>query len=176
MGQRIHILKCPKCGTKNKVPDNKLANGPLCGRCNADIYEKGHRIFIEKCPDCGIEMESPIPSSKKVSCICANCASKYRSTSINSPGSSNSSDSSNETSGFKVIGIVIILLSLLLSLTGSGAVIGIPVAGVGGLAYLLIRSGITMNSGHIGLGCVSAIIIGILLFIGLLTAITGALN
>ncbi|MBU6259420.1 MAG: thioredoxin TrxC [Burkholderiales bacterium] len=28
---------CPACGTTNRVPDERLADGPVCGRCGADL-------------------------------------------------------------------------------------------------------------------------------------------
>jgi len=28
---------CPKCGTKNRVPDERLTHDPLCGRCGAPL-------------------------------------------------------------------------------------------------------------------------------------------
>jgi thioredoxin 2 len=30
-------LACPACGTRNRVPDNRLADGPVCGKCGADL-------------------------------------------------------------------------------------------------------------------------------------------
>jgi len=31
------ILRCPSCRTLNRVPVDKLANGPLCGACKAGL-------------------------------------------------------------------------------------------------------------------------------------------
>ena len=28
---------CPACGTRNRVPEERLADGPVCGRCQADL-------------------------------------------------------------------------------------------------------------------------------------------
>ncbi len=30
-------LVCPACGTKNRVPDARLRDGPVCGRCEAPL-------------------------------------------------------------------------------------------------------------------------------------------
>jgi Tfp pilus assembly protein PilZ len=31
------IIPCPKCGAKNKVPNEKLALGPKCGKCKTPL-------------------------------------------------------------------------------------------------------------------------------------------
>lgn len=33
----FHIITCPSCGVKNKVPADKLSLGPRCGRCKASL-------------------------------------------------------------------------------------------------------------------------------------------
>ena len=30
-------LVCPACGTNNRVPDQRLHDAPLCGRCSAPL-------------------------------------------------------------------------------------------------------------------------------------------
>ena len=30
-------LVCPSCGTKNRVPEQRLGDGPVCGRCKAPL-------------------------------------------------------------------------------------------------------------------------------------------
>jgi thioredoxin 2 len=30
-------LVCPDCSTKNRVPDERLQDGPLCGRCGTEL-------------------------------------------------------------------------------------------------------------------------------------------
>ena len=35
----VHIV-CPLCGGINRVPNNKLANGPKCGKCQEPLF--GH--------------------------------------------------------------------------------------------------------------------------------------
>lgn len=32
-------LVCPACGTKNRVPDERVADAPVCGRCGAAVAE-----------------------------------------------------------------------------------------------------------------------------------------
>ena len=31
------LLVCPHCGTRNRVPDERLADDPVCGRCGKDV-------------------------------------------------------------------------------------------------------------------------------------------
>lgn len=31
------ILVCPQCGTLNRVPAERLADGPVCGKCKAEV-------------------------------------------------------------------------------------------------------------------------------------------
>lgn len=31
------IIKCPKCGTKNRVPRNRMQDKPTCGKCKAPL-------------------------------------------------------------------------------------------------------------------------------------------
>lgn len=31
------LLVCPHCGTRNRVPDERLADEPSCGRCGQDV-------------------------------------------------------------------------------------------------------------------------------------------
>ncbi|RZL38979.1 MAG: thioredoxin TrxC [Rubrivivax sp.] len=31
------LLVCPHCGTRNRVPDERLAEGPSCGRCGEAV-------------------------------------------------------------------------------------------------------------------------------------------
>lgn len=30
-------LVCPSCGTRNRVPDQRLADAPICGRCSTEL-------------------------------------------------------------------------------------------------------------------------------------------
>jgi len=31
------IVHCTKCGTKNRIPRNRIKEGPICGRCHAPL-------------------------------------------------------------------------------------------------------------------------------------------
>ncbi len=31
------LLACPSCGTKNRVPDERLRDDPVCGRCGTEL-------------------------------------------------------------------------------------------------------------------------------------------
>jgi thioredoxin 2 len=32
----MHLV-CPRCGTVNRIPDERLRDAPVCGRCNAEL-------------------------------------------------------------------------------------------------------------------------------------------
>jgi thioredoxin 2 len=32
------IIVCPSCNSANRVPDERLSDGPTCGRCKADLF------------------------------------------------------------------------------------------------------------------------------------------
>lgn len=33
------LIRCPKCGTRNRVPANKLDRNPLCGKCRSRLSD-----------------------------------------------------------------------------------------------------------------------------------------
>lgn len=35
------IMSCPVCGTKNRVPGNRLKDRPVCGKCRAPLKSAG---------------------------------------------------------------------------------------------------------------------------------------
>jgi thioredoxin 2 len=37
MNEENIIVKCDKCGAKNRIPNKRLHEGPLCGKCRAPI-------------------------------------------------------------------------------------------------------------------------------------------
>lgn len=37
MGNENIIIKCPKCGVKNRVPASKLDDRPVCGKCQTPL-------------------------------------------------------------------------------------------------------------------------------------------
>jgi thioredoxin 2 len=37
MDQPLHIV-CPACNTVNRVPETRLANGPVCGNCKKALF------------------------------------------------------------------------------------------------------------------------------------------
>lgn len=34
----IHVV-CPRCGSKNRIPDARLGDGPACGRCGQGLLD-----------------------------------------------------------------------------------------------------------------------------------------
>jgi thioredoxin 2 len=41
MDQRNVIVKCPRCGTKNRIPKSRLNEGPVCGKCRSPLKPAG---------------------------------------------------------------------------------------------------------------------------------------
>src|SRR5436190_20432002 len=39
-------LVCPACGTKNRVPEARLHEAPLCGRCGAELM-RAHPVALD---------------------------------------------------------------------------------------------------------------------------------
>lgn len=37
MNQENLIVTCPGCGAKNRIPENRLSEGPVCGRCKTPL-------------------------------------------------------------------------------------------------------------------------------------------
>jgi len=37
MNRESIIVKCRQCGTKNRIPENRMGEGPLCGKCKAPL-------------------------------------------------------------------------------------------------------------------------------------------
>jgi thioredoxin 2 len=37
MNEENIIMKCDKCGAKNRIPKKRLQEGPLCGKCRAPL-------------------------------------------------------------------------------------------------------------------------------------------
>jgi thioredoxin 2 len=38
MREESVILPCPVCGTKNRIPKNRLQDRPVCGKCRSPFY------------------------------------------------------------------------------------------------------------------------------------------
>lgn len=48
------IIRCLNCGTKNRIPRDRLYDLPICGRCNAHLDE-----MIIRCLGCGTKNRMP---------------------------------------------------------------------------------------------------------------------
>ncbi len=48
------IIRCLHCGTKNRIPKNKLQENPKCGRCGQPLDE-----MIIRCLNCGAKNRMP---------------------------------------------------------------------------------------------------------------------
>jgi thioredoxin 2 len=54
MKEKEMVLRCPNCGTKNRIPEERLHNRPLCGKCGARLDE-----MIIRCLSCGTKNRMP---------------------------------------------------------------------------------------------------------------------
>lgn len=48
------IIRCLNCGTKNRIPKNRLHDRPACGRCHAHLDD-----MIIRCLGCGTKNRMP---------------------------------------------------------------------------------------------------------------------
>ena len=39
MNQERHIIQCTNCGTKNRVPESRINDRPVCGKCRTSLPE-----------------------------------------------------------------------------------------------------------------------------------------
>ena len=45
MTEAAHVV-CPRCGTTNRVPRERLAEGPVCGKCKQSLFD-GHPVALD---------------------------------------------------------------------------------------------------------------------------------
>src|SRR5215472_2224545 len=59
----LEVMRCAGCGTANRVPRAKLAQGlrPRCGRCRAPLLGDGHPVTVTDASFATIVAGSPIP-------------------------------------------------------------------------------------------------------------------
>ncbi len=48
------VIRCPNCGTKNRIPQTRLHDRPLCGKCGSTLDE-----MIIRCLNCGTKNRMP---------------------------------------------------------------------------------------------------------------------
>lgn len=60
------ILQCPKCGAKNRIPQEKPKGSAKCGRCGALLESGtgatrsgGPEVFLLRCTECGVKNKIP---------------------------------------------------------------------------------------------------------------------
>jgi len=46
MNQESVIIRCTKCGTKNRVPTNRLQDRPVCGKCKAPLIYYDRPVHV----------------------------------------------------------------------------------------------------------------------------------
>jgi thioredoxin 2 len=54
MTKKQMVIRCLNCGTKNRIPNERLHDRPLCGKCGATIDE-----MIIRCLGCGTKNRMP---------------------------------------------------------------------------------------------------------------------
>ena len=61
------IIRCLNCGTKNRIPQNRLHDRPTCGRCHAHLDD-----MIIRCLSCGTKNRMPEDKLNKRP-LCGKC-------------------------------------------------------------------------------------------------------
>ncbi len=54
MTDKQMVIRCLNCGTKNRIPNERLHDRPLCGKCGATMDE-----MIIRCLGCGTKNRMP---------------------------------------------------------------------------------------------------------------------
>jgi thioredoxin 2 len=54
MKENQMVIRCLNCGTKNRIPNERLHERPICGKCGATMDE-----MIIRCLDCGTKNRMP---------------------------------------------------------------------------------------------------------------------
>ena len=65
-GKNGQIIKCPSCGTANRIPDDKIEAHPKCGKCHADLLKPqaaaNEKPYTLRCIECSAK--NRIPAAK----------------------------------------------------------------------------------------------------------------
>ncbi len=64
MGDDNIVLTCPQCGTKNRIPKNRIHERPVCGRCHAPLPVGAYTDHPRDIGDSDFQREvlsSPLP-------------------------------------------------------------------------------------------------------------------
>ena len=67
MGQDDLIIRCLNCGTKNRIPKERMHNRPVCGHCHAYLDD-----IIIRCLNCGKKNRMP-ENRLRDRPFCGNC-------------------------------------------------------------------------------------------------------
>lgn len=67
MLQNYFIVRCLRCGQKNRIVRNRLNDRPVCGRCRASLDE-----LIVQCLHCGAKNRIPENRAHDLP-LCAKC-------------------------------------------------------------------------------------------------------
>ena len=67
MSQNQMIIRCLNCGTKNRIPKERLHDRPTCGRCHAHLDD-----MLIRCLSCGTKNRMPEDRLNQRP-LCGNC-------------------------------------------------------------------------------------------------------
>jgi thioredoxin 2 len=67
MSEEQIIIRCLNCGTKNRIPKNRLQDRPACGRCHAYLDD-----MLIRCLNCGTKNRMPEDKLNKRP-LCGKC-------------------------------------------------------------------------------------------------------
>jgi thioredoxin 2 len=61
--KEAEVIKCPACGAKNRVPEDKLRAGlePVCGRCKTPLSASTHPTIVTDANFAAEVERSPLP-------------------------------------------------------------------------------------------------------------------
>jgi thioredoxin 2 len=59
-----HLIQCPECGAKNRIPHEKISGAAKCGKCGAELKMdktggNGGESYLFRCTACGTRNKIP---------------------------------------------------------------------------------------------------------------------
>ena len=141
-----------------------------CGKELGSIYREYSVRGKKTCYDC---WSRAYKGKRLIHKYSMNSAHNSIETSIiaNTKQNSNEPQKSSEDNGFlQWFAMALIIIGIIVSISGIGAIVGIPVAGIGGIGYLIFHLGLaSKRNSNFAFGCLLAVIaiIFIVLIVGL---------
>jgi thioredoxin 2 len=81
------VVRCPRCGAKNRVPLYGAALKPKCGKCGSPLEqraEKDEKPFLLRCMECGAKNKVP-PGKIDRGPVCGKCKKPLRTEELFAP-------------------------------------------------------------------------------------------